>query len=71
MNLSGDIVNIEGATNITTTSSQVNAIVVDGNGNMSQQVFPYNPQAQQADVGNSNQGENASIYFPFFMTGFM
>ncbi len=71
MNLFGDVINIEGATNITTTSSQVNAIIVDGNGNMSQQVFPYNPQNQQVDVGSASQGENASIYFTLFMMGFM
>jgi len=71
MNLHGDVVHIEGATNVTTTSSQVNAIVVDGNGNMSQQVFPYNPQTQEADVGDAKQGGNASIYFTLFMAGFM
>ena len=71
MNLFGDVVHIEGATNVTTTSSQVNAIVVDGNGNMSQQVFPYNPQTQEADVGNASGGDNASIYFTLFMMGFM
>ncbi|MCB1067764.1 MAG: hypothetical protein KDK56_06225 [Simkania sp.] len=69
--LLGDVINIQGATNITTTSSQVNAIVVDGNGNMSQQVFPYNPQTQQVDVGDANQGQNASIYLTLFMMGFM
>lgn len=71
MHLFGDVINIEGATNITTTSSQVNAIVVDGNGNMGQQVFPYNPQTQQVDVGSADQGENASIYLTLFMMGFI
>lgn len=67
----GDVINIQGATSVTTTSSQVNAIVVDGNGNMSQQVFPYNPQSQQVDVGSADKGDNASIYLTLFMMGFM
>ena len=71
MSLFGDVINIQGATSVTTTSSQVNAIVVDGNGNMSQQVFPYNPQTQQVDTSSASGGDNASIYLTLFTLGFI
>ncbi len=51
----------------------VQTIVVDSNGNMSEKTYTYDPNQGGVVIINNNQvsGNNASLFFPLFMMGFM
>lgn len=50
----------------------VDAIVTDNQGNMQEVQLPYNSQTQSVTINNNQYGgDNASLFFPLFATGFM
>ncbi|MBS0651927.1 MAG: hypothetical protein JSR39_00190 [Verrucomicrobia bacterium] len=54
-----------------TSPTPVQAIVLDSNGNMSEEEYMYNPDTQVVVVDSNNGGDNASIFFPLFAAGFI
>lgn len=51
--------------------TQLQAIVVDPNGNVTEQECTYDPQTQVVVVDSQNSGENASVFFPLLSMGFL
>ena len=49
--------------------TQVQAIVLDSNGNMTEEEYTYDPDTQVIVINSG--GDNASVFFPLFATGFI
>ncbi len=49
----------------------VQAIVVDSQGNVSEQEYTYDPNTQVIVINSNNSGDNASLFFPLFAMGFI
>lgn len=61
-----------GSPRITFTPKQpIQAIIVDSNGNATEQTFYYNADIDGVDIAESMGGPDASIYFPSLGTGYI
>lgn len=56
---------------IFTPRQPIQAVIVDSNGNASEQTFYYNPDIDGVDIDASMAGPDASIYFPSLGTGYI
>jgi hypothetical protein len=69
------VVAIPNGNQVVSSPTPVDAIVVDSNGNMSQQQVQYDPNAANGQGGvtinNNYGGDNASLFLPLFQMGFI
>lgn len=49
----------------------VQAIILDSNGNVTEKEYTYDPNTQTIIINSNDEGDNASIFFPLFETGFL
>ena len=54
-----------------TVPTWLEAIVLDANGNMTDQQYLYNPSTELMIINSNTEGDNASIFFPLFSVGFI
>ncbi|MES2122982.1 MAG: hypothetical protein V4492_09480 [Chlamydiota bacterium] len=68
-----NVVPIPGADQEFSSPTPIETIVVDKNGNMIEKQYTYDPNQGGVVINNNNEvgGDNASLFFPMFMMGFM